>query len=158
MNLTERLESERATIKSRLDALLRDGAACLIKDGDSIVTSFYLDGFEVLLPQPFFNRQTGELQSITWWCCLREIHFEDAMQRSHLMHVTKFDWIDDRNLLAVADDFTHTISAIDPKEVDPEGNAIWEEWQAFRRENPWLDEVAADIRSEYIETAKRAIG
>jgi hypothetical protein len=158
MNLTEHLESEQAVIQARLNALLKDGAACLVKDGDLIVTSFYLDTLEVLLPQPFFNRQSGELSKVTWWCCFREIHFEDAMQRSHLMHVTKFDWINERNLSAVTDDFTHLISAIDPAEVDPEGNAVWCEWIAFRRENPWLVEVAAEISSEYQETARRAIG
>jgi len=158
MNLTERLEENRAALQTRLDRLLKDGAACLVKDQETTVTSFYLDAFEILLPQPFFDRHTGELRIVTWWCCLREIHFEDGMQRSHLMHVTEFDWIDDRNLLAMTDDFIHLISSLDPSEVDPEGGAIWSEWQAFRLSNPWLTEVVAEIRSEYFETARRAVG
>lgn len=158
MNLTEKLESERETLQSRVDELLKDGSSCLVKDGDSIVTSYYLDALELLLPQPFFDRQSGELLKVTWWCVFREVHFEDAMQRSHLMHVTKFDWINDRNLLAVTDDFIHIISTLDPEEVDPDGSAVWREWQAFRRESPWLDDVAAEIRTEYLEIARRTVG
>lgn len=157
MNLTERLEDERTTLQNRLDTLLTEGAECLVKDGEFIVTTFYLDSFEILLAQPFFDRQTGKLGRVTWWCCLREVHFEGGMQRSHLMHVKVFDWMDDRNLSVTTDDFQLIVSALEPREFDPQGYTILQEWQAFKQDNPWLDEVAAETRSDFMETARRAV-
>lgn len=68
-----------AETTAKLDALLADCAECLVKDEGKIMTSFYIDGFELLLPQPFFDRQTGALTRVTWWCWFREILFEDGM-------------------------------------------------------------------------------
>jgi len=77
MNLTDRFENERIDLQRRLDALLKDGAECLVKDGESIVTHLYVDGVEALLPQPYFDRQyfieyrydgaSGEFKPIGIW-------------------------------------------------------------------------------------------
>ena len=156
--ITERFESGRLELQARLDALLNDGAECLVKDGEIIVASFYIDGFEILLPQPFFDRQTGALNSVTWWCWFREFHFEGGMQRSHLIHLEVWEWLNERNLKLKTDDHELLIGALDPPDVDPQGNAIWEEWQKFKQANPWLEDVAADIRGDFLQTAKRARG
>jgi len=156
--ITDRFESERLEVQARLDALLKDGAECLVKDEATIVTSFYIDGFELLLPQGYFDRQTGALTSVTWWCWFREVHFEGGMERSHLIHVRVWGWLNERNLKLKTDDYELLIGSLDPAEVDPHGNAVWGEWQAFRRNNAWLEEVATEIRSEYLETARRAVG
>ena len=101
---------------------------------------------------------TGELTNLSWWCLLREIHFEGGMQRSHLLHVKKFEWLNDRNLRLKTDHHTILISALDPPEVDPQGAAVWAEWQTFKRDNPWLEKVAAEIRDDHLKTARRAVG
>lgn len=158
MNLRTQFESEQVALQAHLDAFLAGGAECLVKDGESIITHFYVDGVEALLPQPYFDRQTGKFSMLTWWCWLREVHFESAMQRSHLFHAKKWEWLNDRNLNIQSDDHTLLISALDPPEVDEGGNAVWQEWQVFKRDNTWLVEVAAEIRKGFIETARRAIG
>jgi len=158
MNLTDQLETERTRLQSRIDALLADGAECLVKDGETIVTHFYVDGLEVLLPQPFFDRSSGELIGVTWWCWLREVHFEAAMQRSHLFHARTWEWHNDRNVSILTDDHTLLISALDPPEVDKGGNAVWQEWLKFKRDNPWLKEAVAELRETYMNIAKEAVG
>ena len=156
--IIDRFESERRELQALLDTLLKDGAECLVKDEGTIVTSFYIDGFELLLPQPFFDRQTGALTSVTWWCWFREIHFEGGMQRSHLIHVRVWEWLNDRNLNLKTDDHELLIGSLDPPEVDPQGNAIWEEWQKFKQANLWLEDVATDLRRDFLQTTRRAIG
>ncbi len=158
MNIAEQFESERAALKARLGALLSGGAECLVKDGETIVTHFYVDGLEVLLPQPFFDRTSGALVGITWWCWLREVHFEAAMQRSHLFHAKRWEWLNDRNLSIETDDHSLLMSALDPPGVDKRGNTVWQEWQAFKRENDWLEEAAAELRVSCLDMARRAVG
>lgn len=158
MNLTDRFETERMDLQTQLDALLNDGAECLVKDGESIVTHFYVDGVETLLPQPFFDRLTGELVGVTWWCWLREVHFEAAMQRFHLLHAKRWEWLNEHNLNVQTEDHLLLISALEPPEIDERGNAVWQEWREFKRDNPWLVEAADKIRVGFMETAKRAIG
>ena len=158
MTTSEKIETARQELQQKMDALINDGAECLVKDGETIVTSFYLDAFELLLPQPFFDRQSGELTGLTWWCWFQEIHFEGSMERSHLLHVKAFDWLNDRNLTVVTDDYALLVCAIDPPNIDPQGNAVWSEWQKFRMDNPWLADVTDDLRSEFLDTAWRAIG
>jgi hypothetical protein len=157
MNLKDRFEAERVKLQTRLDVLLKDGAECLVKDGDQIVTHFFVDGVEVLLAQPFFDRLTGKLVGLTWWCWLREVHFEAAMQRSHLLHAKTWEWLNDQNISIQTDDYSLLISALDPPEVDERGNVVWQEWQEFKRNNLWLEKAADEIRMGFIETAKRAI-
>ena len=158
MTIPEQIETARQDLQQRMDALLADGAECLVKDGETLVTSFYIAGFELLLPQPFFDRQSGELSGLSWWCWFREIHFEGGMERSHLLHVKAFDWLNDRNLTLATDDYILLICSLDPPDIDPQGNAIWAEWQKFKQENPWLEDVAFDLRSAFLETARRAVG
>jgi len=158
MNLKEQFETEQVALQAQLDALLKDGAECLVKDGESIVTHFYVDGVEALLPQPYFDRQTGKLTMLTWWCWLREVHFEAAMQRSHLFHAKKWELHNDRNVSILTDDQTLLISALDPPEVDERGNAVWQEWLKFKRDNPWLKEAVAELRETYMNIAKEAVG
>lgn len=158
MNLTDLFEDERIDLQTRLDALLKDGTECLVKDGESIITHFYVDGVEALLPQPYFDRQTGKLATLTWWCWLREVHFEAAMQRSHLLHAKSLEWLNERNLNVQTEDHLVLISALDPPEVDERGNAVRQEWEEFKRDNSWLEVAAGEIREEFIETVKRAIG
>lgn len=154
----DKVESEQREFQTRLDALLKNGAECLVKDGGTLVTSFYLDSFELLQPQLYFDRLTGELDHLIWWCWLREVHFEAAMQRSHLIHVKAWEWINDRNLNIETDDHTMLISALDPPEVDGRGNAVWKEWQAFKQDNPWLEAAVAELRETYMDMARRGVG
>ena len=156
--LSDSFESGRLELQFRLDTLLKAGAECLVKDGEAIITSFYIDGFELLLPQPFFDRQTGALTILTWWCWFREIHFEGGMQRSHLVHVKAWEWFNDRNLSLKTDDYELLIGSLDPPDVDPQGNAVLGEWLEFKQENPWLADVAAALQKDFLQTAKRAIG
>lgn len=158
MSLKEQFKTEQVALQARFDALLKDGAECLVKDGKSIVTHFYVDGVEALLPQPFFDRLTGKLVGVTWWCWLREVHFESAMQRSHLLHAKSLEWSNERNLIIQTEDHLLLISALDPPEIDERGNAVWQEWQVFKKDNSWLEEAAVEIREGFMETARRAIG
>ena len=98
------------------------------------------------------------MTNLSWWCLLREIHFEGGMQRSHLLHVKSFEWLNDRNLRLKTDMHSLLISALDPPEIDPQGDAVWRKWQAFKQANLWLAEVAEEIRDDHLETARRAVG
>ena len=154
--MKEEIKQARREFQAKLDALLKDGAECMVKDGDEIVTSFYLASFEVLKAVPFFSRTTGEVLRFSYWCWFQEVHFEAGMQRAHLLHVKQVEWLNDRNLRLKSDDYTFLVSAIDPPEVDPEGNGVFDEWRAFREANPWLEEVTAQQREEFMDMVKRA--
>ena len=78
------------------------------------------------------------------------------MQRSHLMQAKQVEWLNDCNLLLKTDDYTFLISAIDPPEVDPVGNDVYDEWREFQAANPWLDKITAELREEFMDMVKRA--
>lgn len=80
------------------------------------------------------------------------------MQRSHLIHVTVWEWINGRNLKIKTDDHELLLGSLDPPDVDPQGNAIWAEWKNFKLDNLWLEDVAADLREDFLLTARRAVG
>ncbi len=153
--MKEDIEQARGEFQSRLDALLKDGAGCMVMDGDEVVTSFYLVSFEVLKAVPFFSRSTGELLRFTFWCWFQEVHFEAGMQRAHLIQAKQIEWLNDRNLRLKTDDYTFLISALDPQEVDPIGNEVYNEWREFQAVNPWLDKVTAEQREEFLDMARR---
>lgn len=69
-----------------------------------------------------------------------------------------WEWINDRNLKIKTDDHELLIGSLDPPDVDPRGNAVWVEWQSFKQANPWLKVVVADLRGDFLQTAKRARG
>jgi len=150
------IEQAQSEFQIKLDELLKDGAGCTVLDGGEVVTSFYLASFEVLKAVPFFSRSTGKVLRFTFWCWCQEIHFEAGMQRSHLMHAKRIEWLNDRNLQVKTNDYTFLISALDPQEVDPVGNDVYEEWRDFQAANPWLDKITAEQREEFMDMAKRA--
>jgi len=154
--MKEEIKQARREFQAKLDALLKDGAECMVKDGDEIVTSFYLSSFEVLKAVPFFSRATGKVLWFTFWCWMQEVHFEAGMQRSHLIHAKQVEWLNDRNLQLRTDDYTFLISALDPPEVDPVGNDVYDEWRGFQTANPWLEKIKAEQREEYLKMAMRA--
>ena len=154
--MKETIEQARGEFQSRLDTLLKDGAGCMVSDGDEVVTSFYLASFEVLKAVPFFSRSTGDVLRFTYWCWMQEIHFEAGMQRSHLLQARQVEWLNDRNLKLKTDDYTLLISAIDPSEVDPVGNDIFNEWHTFQYANSWLENVTMEQREEFLDMIKRA--
>ena len=155
--MMENIEQAREEFQSRLDALLKDGAGCMIMDGDEVVTSFYMASFEVLKAVPFFSRSTGEALRFTFWCWMQEVHFEAGMQRSHLIHAKQVEWLNDRNLKLKTDEYTLLISAIDPPEVDPVGNDVYDEWREFQAANPWLEQITTEQREEFLDMVKRAV-
>lgn len=154
--MKENIEQAKEEFQSRLNALLKEGAGCMVKDGDEIVTSFYLASFEVLKAVPFFSRSTGKVLRFTFWCWIQEVHFEAGMQRSHLVHAKQVEWLNDRNLRLKTDEYTLLISALDPPEVDPVGNEIYNEWREFQAANPWLDKITAEQREGYMDMVRRA--
>ena len=155
--MKEDIEQAREKFQSRLDALLKDGAGCVVSDGNKVVTSFYLASFEVLKAVPFFSRSTGKALRFTFWCWFQEVHFEAGMQRSHLIHAKQVEWLNDRNLRMKTDDYAFLISALDPPEVDPVGNDVYDEWREFQAANPWLDKVTIEQREEFLNMVKRAV-
>jgi len=150
------IEQVQSEFQTKLDALLKDGAGCMVSDGDEIVTSFYPASFEVLKAVPFFSRSTGKVQRFTFWCWMQEVHFEAGMQRSHLIHAKQVEWLNDRNLQLKTDDYTFLICALDPQEVDPIGNNVYDEWRGFQAANPWLDKVTSEQREEFMDIVRRA--
>jgi len=150
------IEQAQGVFQIKLDALLKDWAGCMVLDGDEVVTSFYLASFEALKAVPFFSRSTGEVLRFTFWCWFQEVHFEVGMQRSHLIHAKQVKWLDDRNLWLKTDDYTFLINVLDPPEVDPVGNDVYDEWCAFQATNPWLENVTAEQREEFLDMARRA--
>ena len=155
--MKENIEQAREKFQSRLNALLKDGAECMVMDGNEAVTSFYLASFEVFKAVPFFSRSTGKALRFTFWCWMQEIHFEAGMQRSHLIHAKQVEWLNDRNLLLKTDDYTFLISALDPPEVDPVGNDIYNEWREFQAANSWLEKVTAEQREEFLDMVRWAV-
>ena len=154
--MKENIEQAQREFQNRLDALLKDGAGCMVSDGDEVVTSFYLASFEVLKAVPFFSRSTGDVLRFTFWCWFQEVHFEAGMQRSHLIHAKQVEWLNDRNLHLKTDDYTFLISAIDPPEVDPVGNDVYDEWRGFQAANTWLEQITAELREQFTDMVKRA--
>ncbi len=143
-------------LQARMDKLLLDGAECRIMDGKEFVTSLYLASFEVLKAVPYFSRSTGKVLRFAYWCWFQELHFEGGMNRSHLIQVKDIEWLNDRNLQIVTDDYKILISAIDPPEVDPDANAAFIEWKLFQETNPWLNEIADRQREEFTEMVRRS--
>ena len=127
----------------------------MVSDGDEIVTSFYLTSFEVLKAVPFFSRSTGDTLRFTFWCWFQEVHFEVGMQRSHLIHAKQVEWLNDSNLRLKTDDYSFLISALDPPEVDPIGNEVYEEWRDFQKAKSWLEKVTTEQREEFLDMVKR---
>ena len=150
------IEQAQREFQNKLDTLLKDGAECMVKDGDEVVTSFYLASFEVLKAVPFFSRSTGKVLRFTFWCWMQEVHFEAGMQRSHLIHTKQVEWLNDHNLQLKTDDYTLLISVLDPPEVDPTGNAVYQEWNEFRKANSWLDRITTEQREEFLDMVRRA--
>ena len=155
--MKENIERASVEFQNKLDALLKDGAGCTVSDGNEVVTSFYLASFEVLKAVPFFSRSTGDVLRFTFWCWYQEVHFEVGMQRSHLMHAKQVEWLNDRNLRLKSDDYSFLISALDPQEVDPIGNDVYDEWRGYQAVNPWLEQITAEQREEFMDMAMRAV-
>lgn len=155
--MKEEIIQAQKELQTQLNKLLQDGAECRIMDGQELVTSFYLASFEVLQAVPFFSRKTGKVLRFTFWGWFQEVHFEAGMNKSHLILAKELNWINDRNLEVNTDDYRILISAIDPPEVDPEANSIYEEWKSFQDANPWLKEISNQQRDEFIDMAKRAV-
>ena len=150
------IEQAQREFQTKLDALLKDGAGCMVMDDNEVVTSFYLTSFEALKAVPFFSRSTGKALRFTFWCWFQEVHFEVGMQRSHLIHAKQVEWLNDRNLQLKTDDYNFLISALDPPEVDPVGNDVYDEWREFQAANPWLEKVTVEQREEFRDMVKRA--
>ena len=151
------IEQAQREFQTKLDSLLKDGAGCMVMDGDEVVTSFYLASFEVLKTVPFFSRSTGKVLRFTFWCWMQEVHFEAGMQRSHLIHAKQIEWLNDRNLQLKTNDYIFLISALDLPEVDPVGNEVYDEWRGFQAANPWLDKITADQREEFMDMVRRVV-
>ena len=79
------------------------------------------------------------------------------MNRSHFILVKELNWLNDRNLEINTDEYRILISAIDPPEVDPDANAVYEEWKLFQRANPWLNDITDQQRVEFLDMVKRAV-
>ncbi len=155
--MKEEILQAQEELKNRMNKLLLDGAECRIIDGQELVTSFYLVSFEVLQAVPFFSRKSGKVLRFTFWCWFQEVHFEAGMNKSHLIQVKELNWINDRNLEIVTEDYRILISAIDPPEIDPEANSIYEEWKSFQDANPWLEEITNQQRAEFQDIVKRVV-
>ncbi len=157
MKMKEEILQAQEEFQNRINKLLVDGAECRIMDGQELVTSFYLASFEVLSAVPYFSRTTGNVLRFTFWCWFQEVHFEAGMNKSHLILVKELEWLNDRNLEIITDDYRILISAIDPPEVDPDANAVYEEWKLFQRANPWLNDITDQQRVEFLDMVKRAV-
>ena len=157
MNMKEEILQAQDELQTRMNLLLQDGAECRIMDGQELVTSFYMASFEVLSAVPFFSRATGKVLRFSFWCWFQEVHFEAGMNKSHLILFKELNWLNERNLEIVTEDYTILISAIDPPEVDPDANAVYEEWYSFQETNPWLNDITDQQRAEFLEMVKRAI-
>ena len=157
MKMKEEILQAQEEFQNRIDNLLADGAECRIMDGQELVTSFYLASFEVLSAVPFFLRSTGKVLRFTFWCWFQEVHFEAGMNKSHLILVKELEWLNDRNLEITTDDYKILISAIDPPEVDPDANNVYEEWQVFQKTNTWLNDITDQQRVEFLDMVKRAV-
>lgn len=155
--MKEEIIQAQEELQNRLDKLLQSGAECRIMDGQELVTSFYLASFEVLQAVPFFSRKTGKVLRFTFWCWFQEVHFEAGMNKSHMILVKELNWINDRNLEIVTEDYRMLISSIDPPEIDPDANSIYDEWKSFQDTNHWLEEITNQQRAEFLDMVKRAV-
>ena len=155
--MKEEILQAQEELQARMSTLLQDGAECRIIEGQELVTSFYLASFEVLQAVPFFSRSTGKVLRFTFWCWFQEVHFEAGMNKSHLILIKGLDWFNDRNLVITTDDYRILVSAIDPPEIDPEANSIYDEWKSFQDANPWLEEITDQQREEFLDMVKRAV-
>ena len=151
------IEQAQRELQDKLDALLKDGAECVVLDGSERVTSFYLASIEVLKAVPFFSRSTGKVLRFMFWCWIQEIHFEAGMQRSHLIYAKQVEWLNDSNLQLKTDDYSFLISVLDPPEVDPIGSRIYNEWHTFQKANPWLEKVRMEQREEFLDMVRREV-
>ena len=157
MKMKEEILQAQEELQTRINNLLVDGAECRIMDGQELVTSFYLASFEVLSAVPFFLRSTGKVLRFTFWCWFQEVHFEAGMNKSHLILVKELNWLNDRNLEIITEEYKILISAIDPPEVDPDANTVYKEWKAFQKANPWLNDITDQQREEFLGMVKRAV-
>jgi len=155
--MKEEIIQAQEELQNRLNLLLQDGAECRIMDGQELVTSFFIALFEVLKAVPFFSRKTGKVLRFTFWCWFEEVHFEAGMNKSHLILLTELDWLNDRNLEIITEDYRILMSAIDPPEVDPDTNVVYQEWKSFQDANPWLEEISNQQREEFLDMVKRAV-
>ena len=155
--MKEEIIQAQVELQTQLDKLLQDGAECCILDGQELVTSFYLASFEVLQAVPFFSRSTGKVLRFTFWCWFQEVHFEAGMNKSHLILIKELNWLNDRNLEIITEDYRILISSIDPPEVDPDANSIYDEWKSFQVANPWLEGITNQQRAEFMDMVKRAV-
>ena len=155
--MKEEIIKTQKELQDRLNNLVHDGAQCRIMDGKEFVTSFYLASFEVLQAVPFFSRKTGKVLRFTFWCWFQEVHFEAGMNMSHLILVNELNWLNARNLEIITEDYRILISAIDPSEIDPEANSIYDEWKSFKDANPWLAEITNQQRAEFIDMVRRTV-
>ena len=150
--MKEEIIQAQEELQNRLDKLLQDGAECRIMERREFVTSFYLASFEVLQAVPFFSRKTGKALYFSYWCWFQELHFEAGMNRAHLILVKEVNWLNDRNLEIVTEDYRILVSAI-----DPDANSIYDEWKSFQDVNPWLEEITDQQRTEFLDMVKRAV-
>lgn len=155
--MKEEIIQAQEELQIRLDKSLQDGAECRIMDGQELVTSFYLASFEVLQAVPFFSRSTGKVLRFTFWCWFQEVHFEAGMNKSHLILAKELNWVNDRNLEIITNDYRILISAIDPPEVDPDASSIHDEWKSFQAAIPWLGDITNQQRTEFLDMVKRAV-
>ena len=79
------------------------------------------------------------------------------MNKSHLILVKELEWLNDRNLEIITEDYMILMSAIDPPEVDPDANNVYEEWKLFQGANLWLSDIADQQRTEFLDMVKRAV-
>jgi len=152
----EEITQAQEGLQNRMNRLLQDGTECRILDGQEFVTSFYLASFEVLHAVPFFSRSTGKVLRFTFWCWFQEIHFEASINRSHLVLIKETEWLNDRNFQIKTDEYRILISTIDPPEIDPKANSIYDEWKSFIDTNPWLEEITNQQRAEFLDMVKRS--
>jgi hypothetical protein len=88
---------------------------------------------------------------------MQEIHFEEGMQRSHLVYTIQVEWFNNRNLRLKTDDFIFLISSLDPPKVDPIGSDIYIECRTFQEGNPWLEKVTMEQREEFLYMVRREV-
>ena len=155
--MKEEIIQAQTELQIRMDKLLQDGAECRIMDEQELVTSFYLTSFEVLQAVPFFSRSTGKVLRFTFWCWFQEVHFEAGMNKSHLILAKEVNWLNELNLEIVTEDYRALISTIDPPEIDPEANSIYDEWKSFQETNPWLRGITYQQKEEFLDMVKRAV-
>jgi len=106
---------------------------------------------------PFFSRSTGKVLRFTFWCWFQEVHFEAGMNKSHLILAKEVNWLNELNLEIVTEDYRALISTIDPPEIDPEANSIYDEWKSFQETNPWLRGITYQQKEEFLDMVKRAV-